>query len=99
MREEPNKENVIEFLSGEHYCVCTFTNRTHIRRIKEIYAERKDDFKYLYVNEDGSVCAKIPLKWIRINPTRVTKREISEEQKEKLRLQLENARKKRKAGK
>lgn len=29
-----NNENCIEFLSGEHYAVATFTNRKHINRIK-----------------------------------------------------------------
>lgn len=42
-----NNENCIEFLSGEHYAVATFTNRKHINRIKNIYTDRKDEFKYL----------------------------------------------------
>lgn len=48
-----NNENCIEFLSGEHYAVATFTNRKHINRIKNIYTDRKDEFKYLKENKDG----------------------------------------------
>lgn len=94
--EERNKENVIEFLSGEHYCSVTFTNRGHINRIKEIRREHGDEFREFYENTDGSVYAKIPLKWIRINPSKRTGRVISEEEKEKLRVQLEKARASRK---
>ena len=36
-----NNENCIEFLSGEHYAVATFTNRKHINRIKNIYTDSR----------------------------------------------------------
>lgn len=65
---ENNNENCIEFLSGEHYCTVTFTNRKHTSRIKKLYEERKDEFKYIKENDDGSICAKIPLKWVKVNP-------------------------------
>lgn len=63
-----NNENCVEWLSGEHYAVVSFTNKKHINRIKKIYEERKDEFKYFVENKDGSVCAKIPMKWVKINP-------------------------------
>lgn len=63
-----NNENCIEFLSGEHYVTCTFTNQKHKNRIKKLYAERGDEFKYFHENADGSICAKFPLKWIKMNP-------------------------------
>ena len=87
-----NNENMIEWISGQHYCVGTFTNTKHINRIKRIYEERKDEFKYLKENEDGSICAKFPLKWLKINPGSVPgsrpKREMTEEQKQELRERL-----------
>ena len=84
-----NSENMIEFISGTRTATVTFTNQKHINRIKKLYEERKDEFKYLVENPDGSVCAKIPLKWIKINPgskpdPNKPKREMSEEQKAKL---------------
>lgn len=61
---------------------------------KKLYEERKDDFKYFKENKDGSVCAKIPLKWIKINAGSKTGREMTEEQKEAARIRLANVRKK-----
>ena len=84
-----NSENMVEFISGTRTATVTFTNQKHINRIKKLYEERKDDFKYFVENPDGSVCAKLPLKWIKINPgskpdPNKPKREMSEEQKAKL---------------
>ena len=81
---ERNTENVLEFISGTRTATVTFTNQKHINRMKKLYEERKDDFKYFKENKDGSICAKIPLKWIRINPGSKEKRIMTEEQKEKL---------------
>ena len=77
-----NNENCIEFLSGERSAVVSFTNKKHINRIKKLYEERKDDFKYFPENTDGSICAKIPLKWIKLNPGSKNGRVMTEEQKE-----------------
>lgn len=89
-----NNENCIEFLSGERSAMVSFTNRKHINRIKKLYEERKDDFKYFHENTDGSICAKLPLKWIKINPGSKNGRIMTEEQKEAARVRLANARNK-----
>ena len=89
-----NNENCIEFLSGERSAVVSFTNKKHINRIKKLYEERKDDFKYFHENTDGSICAKIPLKWIKLNPGSKNGRVMTEEQKEAARVRLANARNK-----
>ena len=89
-----NTENMIEFISGTRTATVTFTNKKHINRIKKLYEERKDDFKYFVENPDGSVCAKLPLKWIKINAGSKEGRVMTEEQKEAARIRLANARKK-----
>ena len=89
-----NNENCIEFLSGERSAVVSFTNKKHIKRIKKLYEERKDDFKYFHENTDGSICAKIPLKWVKLNPGSKNGRVMTEEQKEAARVRLANARNK-----
>lgn len=91
---ENNNENCIEFLSGERSAMVSFTNRKHINRIKKLYEERKDDFKYFHENTDGSICAKIPLKWVKLNPGSKNGRVMTEEQKEAARIRLANARNK-----
>ena len=87
-----NTENMIEFISGTRTATVTFTNKKHINRIKKLYEERKDDFKYFKENTDGSVCAKIPLKWIKINAGSKTGRVMTEEQKEAARIRLQKVR-------
>ena len=87
-----NTENVLEFISGTRTATVTFTNQKHINRMKKLYEERKDDFKYFKENKDGSICAKIPLKWIKINAGSKTGRVMTEEQKEAARIRLQNAR-------
>jgi hypothetical protein len=94
-----NNENMIEWLTNSKTATVTFTNQKHINKIKSIYAERKDEFKYFVENADGSICAKIPLKWIKVSPgskpgTRA-KREYTEEEKETLRKRLVEARAKK----
>ncbi len=89
-----NTENMIEFITGTRTATVTFTNQKHINRIKKLYEERKDDFKYFKENEDGSICAKLPLKWIKINAGSKEGRVMTEEQKEAARIRLANARNK-----
>ena len=87
-----NIENVIEFISNTRTATVTFTNKKHINRIKKLYEERKDEFKYLVENPDGSVCAKIPLKWIKISPPKRNSRIYTEEEKQKIAERLRNSR-------
>ena len=83
---------MIEFISNTRTATVTFTNRKHINRIKKLYEKRKDDFEYFVENKDGSICAKLPLKWIKINPGSKTGRIMTEEQKEAARIRLQKAR-------
>ena len=90
-----NLENMIEFITHCHSATVTFTNPKHIRIIKELYKEHKEEFKYFKLNSDGSICAKFPLKWIRISAGRTgIKRELTEEQKQVLRERLAAGREK-----
>lgn len=83
------KENNIEFLTGYNTATVTFSNRRHITRIKKLYAQRGDEFISYHENADGSICATLPLSWVKINPgakhdPSKPKRQMSEEQKKKL---------------
>lgn len=83
-----SQENVIEFTTGSHTVTVTFTNHKYINRIKKLFEKRKDDFTYFVENIDGSVCAKFPLKWIRIQPGSKINHIMTEEQKEAARNRL-----------
>lgn len=87
------KENVIEFLSGDKHATLTFSNRTHITKIKKLYQRSPEDFEYYVENPDGSVCARIPLKWIKISLPRQV--EYTDEQKAALAERMRNMKNKR----
>ena len=89
-----NNENAIEYLSGEHYITVSFTDRKMINRVKKLYSERKDDFKYLKENMDGSICAKLPKKWLKLNAGSKEGRVMTDEQKKAVRIRLQQAREK-----
>ena len=63
------------------------------RRIRALKAEHPDQVTIEYEPEqnDGMICARIPVEWIKIRPK--TERNISDEEKVRLAEQLKNARK------
>lgn len=48
---ENNNENDLCYLTGERYVCVSFTDRKMINRIKKIYEERAEEFKYLTQSE------------------------------------------------
>ena len=49
-----------------------------------IHEKYPDEFSYYYENKDGTVCAKFPLKWVKISNIHRTNRVVSDEQKKKM---------------
>lgn len=80
-------ENVIEFIKDEARATVTFSQGRYKTRIKQLAKIHPEECEIVAENQDGSICAHIPVKWIRINPGS----EISEEHKEKLRENLRKA--------
>lgn len=66
---EKNRENAIEFLTGEETATVSFAQTKYINRIKRLAKDFPEDVK-LKENNDGSICANIPLKWVRISRPR-----------------------------
>lgn len=71
-------ENVIEFLENQERATVTFSQGRYKSRIKKLAAERPEECGIVAENQDGSLCAHIPVAWIRINPGM----ELTEEQRE-----------------
>lgn len=60
-------ENVIQWLNGEKYITCTFTQRKHISKVKKIM-QRTPEFVLDFVeNKDGSIYCKLPLKALKLS--------------------------------
>ena len=79
-----NRENVIEWLRDEETATVTFTQGRMKKRIMKLAEERPDEVFVTAINADGSMCARIPTKWIKIGPPR----SVSEEQVEAARERI-----------
>jgi len=73
-----NVENCIEFIRDDKTATVNFTQGRYISKIKKLAESRPDECQIIVINEDGSLCAHIPVSWIKISPVR----EVSEQQRE-----------------
>ena len=81
-------ENVIEFLENQESATVTFSQGRYKGKIRKLAEERPGECQIIAENKDGSLCAHIPVKWIRIIPCM----KLSEEQREQRRLSIQKAR-------
>lgn len=71
-------EFVIEWIKGMDYAGVTVPSRTALKsKLLNLSEKNPDDVKIIAINEDGSVYAHVPVKYIKISPPR----KVSDEQK------------------
>lgn len=73
-------ENVIEFIRDEKRATVTFTQGRYKSRIRKLAKSHPEECQIVAENQDGSICAHIPVEWVKISPLkRVSneRREIS----------------------
>lgn len=69
------RENCIEFLTGEDRATLTLTQRSMITKFMKLHRARPAETDYIQ-NADGSVCAHMPVSWIRFTaPMKLTNEE------------------------
>lgn len=73
-----NNENCIEFLNNQHSITVSFCMLKLINKVKKLKEEYPDDVKIIAENKDGSICAKLPVKFLKISAPR----KVSEEQRQ-----------------
>lgn len=73
-----NNENVIEFLNNQHTITVSFCMQKWINKIKKLKETHPDDVKIVAENDDGSICAKLPIKYLKISAPK----KVSEEQRQ-----------------
>lgn len=61
-------ENCIEWIKGQPGATLTLSQGRYISRIKKLATEWPEDCQIIAENTDGSVCAHIPVTWVKINP-------------------------------
>ena len=82
-----NNENCVEFLNLQRTMTVSFCSQKWINKIKKYAESHPDQVKIIANNEDGSICAHIPTKWLKISPPRQG-REMTEEEKDAARERL-----------
>ena len=70
-------EHNIEFLRDEKMAAVSFTQGRYITRIKALSKKHPKDCQIVAESKSGSICAHIPVNWIKIGPPR----SVSEEQR------------------
>ena len=80
MREEANKENCIEWITGQRHIAVTFTDPTCIRKVKELAKKYPDKVIIKAKNKDGSIFAHLPKSALKLS---IIKREMSDEARQK----------------
>ena len=79
------RDNGVEWYTGQERVTATFSQRKWISKIKKYAEKRPDDVTIVVENLDGSIMAHLPLSWVKISPPK----QVSEEQKERMRLQAQ----------
>lgn len=70
-------ENVIEFITDSSRATVTFSQRRYKTRILKLAERRPGECEIVAVNAGGSICAHIPVSWIKIAPPKT----VSENQR------------------
>lgn len=83
-------ENIIEFIENEERATVTFSQGRYKTRIRKLAAEHPEDCEIVAENQDGSLCAHIPVAWVKIIPTRQLTDEQREERAEAMRRNVLN---------
>lgn len=91
-------ETAINRLQGDDYCFVFTAERKFINRLKELSEEYPNEVEIQYINEDGSIGAKVPSNWFRfVKPP--TKRNYTEEQRQAMSERMKKARENKKENK
>lgn len=74
-----NKENVIEWTRDSKTATLSLTQGRTITRVLKLAESRPEECKIIAENKDGSICAIVPVTWIKIH---APKEYTDEERKE-----------------
>ena len=74
-----NNENCVEFLNNQKTMTDSFCSQKWITKIKKLSQSNPNDVEIIAENKDGSICAKLPIKYLKISAPR----KVSDEQRQK----------------
>lgn len=79
-------ENVIEWTRDQERATLTLSQPRTISRVRKLADKHPEECQIVSENEDGSICAHVPVRWIIIRPFR----HMSEEERERKRELMNN---------
>lgn len=82
-----NIENTIEFIRDGKVATLSFSQGRYISKIKKLAESHPKECQIVVENRDGSLCAHVPVNWIKITPPKV----LNENQLKTARKNLLNA--------
>lgn len=89
------KETAFEWCDRDDMvCVSTYQKK-YINVIKKLEDEHPEEVKIVAVNDDGTVCARLPKRFVHVSIGERRKREMTEEQKAAVGERLKVAREKK----
>ena len=80
---ETIRDIAIGWENGDKYAEINTPNCRIKTRLRKLHEQRPDDFQQYVENIDGSVYAKVPEKWIKINPPKYVSDEFRESARER----------------
>lgn len=87
-------ENDISWLRNDKEATVTFCSGNRFKnRVLKLAKDYPEEVRIVAENEDGSICAKLPISYIRIS--RPVRRELTEEQREVAVKRLQELREKK----
>ena len=60
------KENVIEWITGDEYISCTFTQRKYISKVRRMRDKQPKNVPVFVENDDGSIFCHLPIKALKL---------------------------------
>lgn len=60
------QENVIEWITGDEYIACTFTQKKFINKVRKIADKQPELVPVFHENYDGSIFCHLPLKMLKL---------------------------------
>jgi hypothetical protein len=61
------KENVIEWITGDDWIACTFTQKKYISKVRKIAIKYPQFVPVFIENKDGSIFCHLPLKALKLS--------------------------------
>lgn len=77
---ESNNENVIEWIRDEERATLSLTQRRTINSVRKLAQKYPVECQIVAENKDGSICAHVPVNWVKVRPPRA----LTEEQKKRM---------------